>query len=121
MDEKERMKYINEELRSALYPTEEELKHQVSRAADNMEIGRLNNEIKYLKAVIEKQNEILSLLRRNIVLDEDYSTDVNGSTRAFKMLVENCVSVEEDEQYTDDCYPNSDFDKIEEWMIFYGK
>lgn len=120
MDEKERIKFINEELRSALYPSEEEQKHQISRAADNMEIGRLSRENAYLKEVIRRQNEILEIFRRNIVLNEDYSTDANGSTRAFKMLVENCVSVEEDEQYTDDCCPNSDFDKIEEWSI-YGK
>lgn len=67
MDEKEKIKFINEELRSALYPTEEDQKHQICRAADNMEIGRLNNEIMYLKAVIEKQNKILGILKNNVV------------------------------------------------------
>ena len=61
----------------------------------------------------EAYEELVRILKRNIVLDENYSTDSNGSTKAYKMTIENCVSFEEDENYTDDCFPNIDFDKIE--------
>lgn len=72
MEDKKIIDFINEELRSALYPTEEELKHQVSRAVDNMEIGRLQAENRYLKEVIRRQNEILEIFRKNayVYLDE---------------------------------------------------
>ena len=114
------IKEFEETMYKALYPNEEEMKEQINKASYLEELHRLSRESAYLKEVIKKQNKILGVLRRNIRLDENYSTDANGSTRAFKMLVENCVSIEEDEQYTDDCYPNSDFDNVEEWVI-YGK
>ena len=65
MDDKKIIDFINEELRSALYPTEEEQKHQISRAADNMEIARLSRENAYLKEVIRRQNEILEILKKS--------------------------------------------------------
>ena len=96
MDDKERIKFINEELRSALYPTEEEQKHQISRAADNMEIGRLSRENAYLKEVIRRQNEILEILRKNAyVYADEIDIEINDT--------------------------NEHFGTIKEWMIFYGK
>lgn len=96
MEDKKIIDFINEELRSALYPTEEEQKHQISRAADNMEIGRLQAENRYLKEVIKKQNEILEIFRKNAYVYYDE------------------IDIEINDQ-------NEDFGTIKEWMKFYGK
>ena len=64
----------------------------------------------------ERYKELIEILKRNIILDDDYYTDSNGSTKAFKLVIGNCISVEEDEDYVDDCFPNTDFDKLE-WLL----
>lgn len=60
-----------------------------------------------------KYRELVDILKRNITLNNHYWTNENGSTKAFQMTVEDCTVVQEDEDYTDDCYPNSDFEIIE--------
>lgn len=96
MEDKERIKFINEELEAALHPSEEELKHQISRAADNMEIGRLSRENAYLKEVIKKQNEILEIFRKNAFdCGDEIDIEINDT--------------------------NENFGTIKEWMIFYGR
>lgn len=96
MEDKKIIDFINEELRSALYPTEEEQKHQISRAADNMEIGRLSRENAYLKEVIRRQKEILEIFRKNAyVYEDEIDIEINDT--------------------------NEHFDTIKEWMKFYGK
>lgn len=96
MEDKKIIDFINEELKAALHPSEEELKHQINRAVDNMEIGRLSRENAYLKEVIRRQNEILEILRKN----------------AFDCGDE--IDIEINDQ-------NEHFGTIKEWMIFYGK
>lgn len=93
MEDKKIIDFINEELRSALYPTEEEQKHQISRAADNMEIGRLSRENAYLKEVIRRQNEILEIFRKNAYVYDDEIDIIITDT-------------------------NEHFDTIEEWSIY---
>ena len=60
MNKKEKIDYINEELKATLYPTEEDQKHQICRAADNMEIARLRAENEHLK-------RILGILKNNVI------------------------------------------------------
>lgn len=64
MEDKDIIDFMNKEMKKALYPNEEEMKEQICKAADNMEIGRLQAENKYLKEVIKKQNEILEIFRK---------------------------------------------------------
>ena len=63
-----------------------------------------------------RKNEALEVIKKNIELDEDYSEQKSGSTKAYKLTIPNCVTVQEDENYSDECYPNKDFEKIEEWL-----
>ena len=96
MEDKKIINFINEELRSALHPSEEELKHQISRAADNMEIARLQAENRYLKDVIRRQNEILEIFRKNAFnCGDEIDIEINDT--------------------------NENFGTIKEWMIFYGR
>ena len=60
----------------------------------------------------EKYLKLIDILKRNIKIDERYSSQSNGSTKAIKLLIEDCVSVEEDDEFVDDCYPNYDFDEL---------
>jgi len=74
----------------------------------------------------EKEHEkrlekLLDLFLQNIELDENYSEQGSGSTKAYKLTIPNCISVEEDENYTDECYPNSDFEFVEELIEKYRK
>ena len=56
------------------------------------------------------QYRLIDLLRRNAIIDNDYSEQGSGATKAIKIIIPNCISMEEDDQYLDDCYPNFDFD-----------
>lgn len=89
MEDKKIIDFINEELRSALYPTEEEQKHQISRAADNMEIDRLQAENRYLKEVIRRQNEILETFRKNAyVYDDEIDITITDTNEHFSTIKE---------------------------------
>ena len=56
------------------------------------------------------------ILKNNLTMDENYYSQDNGSTEAIKLCISNCVSVEEDEEYADECYPNCDYYKVKEWL-----
>lgn len=89
MEDKKIIDFINEELRSALYPTEEEQKQQISRAADNMEIARLSRENAYLKEVIRRQNEILEILKKNAyVYEDEIDIEINDTNEHFATIKE---------------------------------
>ena len=89
MEDKKIIDFINEELRSALYPTEEELKHQINRAADNMEIVRLSRENAYLKEVIRRQNEILETFRKKAyVYEDEIDITITDKDEHFKEIKE---------------------------------
>ncbi len=69
-----------------------------------------------LKAKAQGQEKLLNTIFQNIKLDENYSEQCGGSTKAYKLVIPNCISVEEDENYTDDSFPNSDFEVIDNFM-----
>lgn len=87
MEDKKIIDFINEELKAALHPSEEEQKHQISRAADTMEIGRLSRENAYLKEVIRRQNEILEIFRKNAYIYEDeIDIEINDTNENFDII-----------------------------------
>lgn len=95
MEDKDIVDFINKEIKKALYPNEEEMKEQINKAADTMEIGRLSRENAYLKEVIRRQNEILEIFRKNAyVYEDEIDIEINDT--------------------------NENFDTIKEWSI-YGK
>ena len=70
--------------------------------------------------IVEKElkdyKRLLEIISKYIELDDKYNEMSSGSTKAFKVCIPNCISVEEDENYTDDCYPNSDYDFINDLL-----
>lgn len=64
----------------------------------------------------QEQEKVLKCILENIELDENYDEQGSGSTKAYKLIIPNCISVDEDDDYTDDCYPNSDFETIDSFI-----
>ena len=79
-------------------------------------LGCSNNQKKYFEQVLkdlerlEKQDKLLHIFKNNMEL-VDYKG--NGSTQAYKIIIEDKFTVEEDGEYVT-CH-NSDFDDIKEW------
>lgn len=61
-----------------------------------------------------KLQDIKELIKRYSNLNDNYEEQCSGSTKAYVITVPDCISVEEDEDYTDDCFPNKYFEIIEE-------
>ena len=64
----------------------------------------------------QEQEKVLKSILENIELDENYAEQGSGSTKAYKLIIPNCISVDEDDDYTDDRYPNSDFETIDSFI-----
>lgn len=60
---------------------------------------------------LAKQDKLLHIFKNNIDL-VDYKG--NGSTQAYKIIIEDKFTVEEDGEYV--THRNSDFDDIKEWL-----
>jgi len=69
-----------------------------------------------LLSLIEKDLEILEILKQKLTINENYNEQCSGSTKAIVLCIPDCVSIDEDDEYTDDCCPNPEYDKIEEWL-----
>ena len=67
------------------------------------------HKVKYVMGQLEKQDKILHIFKNNIKL-VDYKG--NGSTQAYKIIIEDKFTVEEENDMT---YRNLDFDAIKEW------
>ena len=80
------------------------------------EIESIKTEKENLESKLRKQAKLLRIILNNIELDENYNEQGSGSTKAYKLTIPNCISMEEDENYTDDCYPNSDFETIDNFI-----
>ena len=65
---------------------------------------------------IKRDLEMLEILKQHLTIEENYYSQDNGSTKAIKLCISNCISIEEDDTYTDECYPNPEYDKLEEWL-----
>ena len=78
---------------------------------------RVRDENKEDFETIEKDlkdyKRLIEIISKYIKLDGNYDEMNSGSTKAFKICIPNCISVEEDDDYTDDCYPNADYDFID--------
>lgn len=61
----------------------------------------------------EDLRKFFKIMMENMYTDNNYSEQCSGSTRAYKVVIPSCISVEEDDEYTDDCYPNPDYEFIE--------
>ena len=57
---------------------------------------------------------VIKVFLNNLKYEDDYSEQSSASTSAYTMCVPNCISMEEDENYIDDSYPNSDFEILKE-------
>lgn len=71
----------------------------------------LIDKVKELKEKVGKQDKILSILKNNTKL-VDYKE--NSSTQAFKIIIEDKFTIEEDGEYV--TCRNSDFDDIKGWL-----
>ena len=67
------------------------------------------HKVKYVMEQLKKQDKILHIFKNNIKL-VDYKG--NGSTQAYKIIIEDKFTVEEENDMT---YRNLDFDAIKEW------
>ena len=65
---------------------------------------------------LEKDLKILNILYRYTKINSTYSEQKSGATEAIEIIIPNCISIEEDDEYTDDCYPNDDFEIVKEWL-----
>lgn len=89
---------------------------------ETAEKGGPKNLVKHYAKIKEYYEQLLNehrayeIVKRNVELDNNYEEQCSGSTKTIKMCIPNCVSKEEDENYTDDCYPNSDFRELEDLM-----
>ncbi len=79
-------------------------------------IESIKTEKENLESKLRKQARVLRIILNNIELDKNYNEQGSGSTKAYKLTIPNCISMEEDENYTDDCYPNSDFETIDNFI-----
>lgn len=75
-------------------------------------MGLYDEDVKEVKEALD----VLGTLLDYMEIDEDYTEQNSDSTKAIKVTIPDCISVEEDENYVDTCYPNSDFDKVREFM-----
>ncbi len=86
---------------------------------DDYTLGYQQHDYKLLQEALlkmQKNEKVLKVILQNIELDEDYSEQISGSTKAYKLVIPNDISVEEYENYTDDCFPNSDFEVIDDFV-----
>ena len=74
-----------------------------------IELKLEKDKVKYVMGQLEKQDKILHIFKNNIKL-VDYKG--NGSTQAYKIIIEDKFTVEEENDMT---YRNLDFDAIKEW------
>lgn len=102
MKDEERIKFINEELKAALHPSEEELKHQISRAADNMEIARLQAENK-------KLNRILKIIKDKNVDIKHLKHYIQCYTKEVSLKTYNDFHSKEE-------LTQEEYDLFEEWL-----
>ncbi len=92
------------------------IKAQEMKESLEAEIKTIKTEKENLELKLRKQEKLLRIILNNIELDKNYSEQGSGSTKAYKLTIPNCISMEEDENYTDDCYPNSDFEIIDNFV-----
>lgn len=71
-----------------------------------------------LDKVFHEQENVLNTIFQNLKLDENYSEQCSGSTKAYKLIIPNCIVVgfDGDESYTDYCFPNMDFAVIDDFV-----
>ena len=65
---------------------------------------------------IERDLEILEILKQKLTINENYNEQCSGSTKAIVLCIPDCISIDEDDEYTDDCCPNPEYNKIKEWL-----
>ena len=82
----------------------------------DFEIKRINEQLLDFYTSIEEKLKALGIIEKYFKLNENYSEQSSGSTKAIEIIVPNCITVEEDDQYIDDCYPNEDFEFLKEFF-----
>jgi len=109
MTNKEIVEFINSKINTC-----EELKN--ANIKIDPVVKNVNDTLLDFYKTMQVEHKAFEILKKYVKINTDYSEQSSGSTQAIEIIVPNCITVEEDDQYVDDCYPNDDFEFLKELL-----